>query len=64
MRIDEAAQQQKQLANTSTVQPQKEIAQKREPSDDTSEKVQKTAAAPFLQQIKPQGAGTKVDIFA
>jgi hypothetical protein len=64
MRID-AAMPQNQSINQTALPPQKEVAGEREPDGDADDAVKAVAKSPmFQQQIKPQGVGNKVDVFA
>ena len=63
MRID-AVMPQPQSINEMAVQPWREIAETREQAGDADDAVKIAAKTPPTQQMNPQGAGNKVDLFA
>jgi hypothetical protein len=63
MRID-AAMPQTQRINEMAAQPQKEVAGEREPDGDADDSMKVAAKTPSASQLRPQGVGSKVDLFA
>ena len=63
MRIDTAMPQQ-QRVNEMAAQPQKEVAGERERDGDADDTVKVAARPSLLQQMSPQGVGTRLNILA
>lgn len=63
MTIDTVSSQAQQISSLATQQ-SKEIAGEQENDGDSDDTMQSVSKASAMQQITPQGVGTKVDIFA